>query len=80
MNAEREFIDVCTLAAEIEDADFWVGYTTVEARFGVRLQGRNTWSVYVLGQYRRREEGRQGIRAMFLVVGVKVEKLTLFLQ
>lgn len=37
VNAEREFIDVGSLAAEIEDADFGVWNTTVEARFGIRL-------------------------------------------
>lgn len=37
MNAERKFIDVGALAAEVENADFGVGYTTVEAGFGVRL-------------------------------------------
>jgi len=38
VDAERELIDVGTLAAKIEDADFGVGNTTVEARFGVRLK------------------------------------------
>ena len=37
MDAEREFIDVGTLAAEIEDTDLRVGHTTVEAGFGVWL-------------------------------------------
>jgi len=37
VNAEREFIDVGSLAAEIEDADFGVWNTTVESRFGIRL-------------------------------------------
>ena len=37
MDAEREFIDVGALAAEVEDADFGVGDTAVEARFGVGL-------------------------------------------
>ena len=35
VHAEREFIDVSALAAEIEDADFGVGNTTVKAGFGV---------------------------------------------
>lgn len=37
MHAKREFIDVGTLAAEIEDADLGVGNTAVEAGFGVWL-------------------------------------------
>ncbi len=37
MDAERKFIDVGALAAEVEDADFGVGNTAVEAGFGVRL-------------------------------------------
>lgn len=35
--AEGEFIDVGALPAEIEDADFGVGDTTVEAGFGIWL-------------------------------------------
>ena len=35
--AEGKFIDVGTLAAEIEDADFGVGHTTVEAGFRIWL-------------------------------------------
>jgi hypothetical protein len=37
VNAQREVIDVGTLATEIENANLGVGYTTVEARLGVRL-------------------------------------------
>ena len=37
MDAAGELIDASTLAAEIEDADLWVGYTTIEARLGVWL-------------------------------------------
>lgn len=37
MNAAWELIDTSTLAAEIEDTDLGVGYTTVEAGLGVRL-------------------------------------------
>jgi hypothetical protein len=37
VDAEREVVDVGTLAAQIEDADLGVGDTTVEARLGVRL-------------------------------------------
>lgn len=37
MDAEGEFIDVGTLAAKVEDADFGVGYTTVEAGLRVWL-------------------------------------------
>ncbi len=37
VDAERKFIDVGALAAEVEDADFGVGNTAVEAGFGVRL-------------------------------------------
>lgn len=38
MHAERKFVDIGTLAAEVEDADLWIGYTTVESRFRVRLE------------------------------------------
>lgn len=38
MDAEREFIDVGTLAAQIENADFGIGDTTVEAGLGVWLE------------------------------------------
>ena len=37
VDAEREFIDVRTLAAKVEDTDLGIGDTTVEAGFGVRL-------------------------------------------
>ena len=37
MDAEREFIDVGSLAAEIEDTNLGIGYTAVEARFGIWL-------------------------------------------
>jgi len=37
MDAERELVDVGTLAAEIENADLGVGHTTVEPRLRVRL-------------------------------------------
>ena len=39
MDTERELIDTCTLAAKVEDTNFRVGDTTVEARLGVRLEG-----------------------------------------
>jgi hypothetical protein len=38
VDAEREVVDVGTLATEIEDANLGVGHTTVEARLGVRLE------------------------------------------
>ena len=31
MHAEGEFIDVGSLAAQVEDTDLWIGDTTVEA-------------------------------------------------
>ena len=37
MDAEREFIDVGTLAAKIEDTDLGIGHTAVEAGFGIWL-------------------------------------------
>ena len=37
VNAEREVIDVSTLAAKVEDSDLGVGDTTVESRLGIRL-------------------------------------------
>lgn len=30
VHTKRKFVDICTLAAEIEDADLWVRYTTIE--------------------------------------------------
>ena len=38
VDAEREVVNVGTLAAKIEDANLGVGHTTVEARLGVRLE------------------------------------------
>jgi hypothetical protein len=38
VNAERKLVNICTLAAEIEDSDLWVWDTTVEAGLWVRLQ------------------------------------------
>jgi hypothetical protein len=38
VDAEREVVDVRTLAAQVEDADLGVGDTTVEPRLGVRLE------------------------------------------
>jgi hypothetical protein len=35
VDAEGELVNVCALAAEIEDANLGVGHTTVEARLGV---------------------------------------------
>lgn len=37
VDAEREFIHIGTFSAQIEDADFGVGDTAVEARFRIRL-------------------------------------------
>jgi hypothetical protein len=37
MDAEREFVDICTLATEVEDSDLRVWDTAVEATLGVRL-------------------------------------------
>lgn len=41
VDAEREVVDVGTLAAKIKDANLGVGYTTVEPRLGERLYPRN---------------------------------------
>ena len=40
MDTKREFVDISTLAAQVEDTDFGVGYTTVEARLWIRLFNR----------------------------------------
>lgn len=40
VDAEGEFVNVGALAAKIEDADFGVGNTAVEAGFGVWLWRR----------------------------------------
>ena len=37
MDAERKFVDICALAAEVEDSDFGIRDTTVKARFGIWL-------------------------------------------
>lgn len=37
VDAEWELVNVCLLAAEIEDANLWVWDTTVETRLWVRL-------------------------------------------
>ena len=39
MDAQGEFIDGGTLAAEVEDADLGIGNTTIEARLWIRLNG-----------------------------------------
>lgn len=41
MDAEREVVDVGTLATEIEDTDLRIGDTTVESGLGIRLEIRN---------------------------------------
>ena len=38
MNAEGKFVDIRTLATEVEDTNLRVGYTTVESRLGIRLK------------------------------------------
>ena len=30
MNAEREFVDICTLTAKVEDSDLGIGDTAIE--------------------------------------------------
>jgi len=45
VDAEREFVDVRTLAAKVEDADLGVGHTTVEARLGVWLSHNHAVSL-----------------------------------
>ena len=37
MNAEREVIDIGTLATQIKDTDLRVGNTTIETRFRIWL-------------------------------------------
>ena len=37
MDAEREFVNVGTLAAKVEDSDLRIGHTTVETGFWVWL-------------------------------------------
>lgn len=37
VNAEREVVDVGTLAAQVENANLRIGDTTVEAGLGIRL-------------------------------------------
>ena len=38
MNAEGKFVDICTLATEVEDTNLRVRYTTVESRLGIWLK------------------------------------------
>lgn len=40
VNAKREFIDIGSLATEIEDANLGIGYTTVEPGLRVGLWSR----------------------------------------
>lgn len=47
VDAQREVIDVGTLATQVEDANLGVGDTTVEARLGVRLFGTKNVSLGV---------------------------------
>lgn len=42
VDAEREVVNVGTLAAQVEDANLGVGYTTVEAGLRVRLAEEDT--------------------------------------
>ena len=42
MNAEGKFVDICTLATEVEDPNLRVGYTTVESRLGIWLK-KSVW-------------------------------------
>lgn len=35
MDAERELVDICSLATKIENADLGIRYTSVEAGLGV---------------------------------------------
>jgi hypothetical protein len=37
MDAKRELIDICTFAAKVEDSDFRIRNTTVEAGFRIWL-------------------------------------------
>lgn len=47
VNAERKLVDICSLTAKIEDADLWVGHTTVETRLWVWLAVKRSAAVYV---------------------------------
>ena len=38
VDAEGEFVDIGTLAAQVEDADFGIGDTAVEAGLGIWLE------------------------------------------
>ena len=38
VDAEGKFVDICTLATEVEDTNLRVGYTTVESRLGIWLK------------------------------------------
>jgi hypothetical protein len=38
VNAEGKFVDICTLATEVEDTNLRIGYTTIESRFWIWLQ------------------------------------------
>ena len=37
VDAEREFVDIGTLAPQIEDSNFGVRDTTIKSRLGIRL-------------------------------------------
>jgi len=47
VDAEWELVDARTLAAKIENADFWVWHTAIKSRFGVWLVNREHISLCV---------------------------------
>ena len=53
VHAEGEFVDVGTLAAQIENADFGIGHTAVEAGLGIWLWEDSDLAVFL----NDREEG-----------------------
>jgi len=47
VDAERELVDIGTLTTKIENANFGVGYTTVEPRLGVGLSFETNVSILI---------------------------------
>ena len=37
VDAEREFVDICTLSTKVEDSDLWIGHSSIEPCLRKRL-------------------------------------------
>lgn len=92
MHAEREIVNLRTLAAKIEDLDLGVGDTTVEPGLGIRLEGTQWLADWILNAHTGRGSRSKGGRRegcekvsqphdpIDESSGVQNNSLTLFLQ